>query len=221
MIVCSVEILDDHFSPVATICEIGLYPSVIEELDLIDPQVSVQAFVRNKWVTSWSNVLLVNGLGNHLLINNLWAKNYNVPCLEVVLTGDNGKWAIDKSDDTIRLEVLTFMQQSMMLSIDPNSRLSSNDYAKSKDSFLLLDDWCIDCHVTRWEEDPMSNGSYCNFAVGTLERHMDALAEPEWGGRLIFAGDGTVAEYLGSVHAALISGHEAAQKFFDGVGHIE
>ena len=162
-----------------------------------------------------------NGLGNHLLINNLWAKNYNIPCLEVILSGDNGKWAIDKSVDTIRLEVLTFMQQSMAFSIDPNSRLNSNDYANAKNVFLLLDDWCIDCHVTRWEEDPMSNGAYCNFAVGTLERHMDALVEPEWGGCLLFAGDGTVADYLGSVHAALVSGQEAAQRFFDGVGCIE
>jgi hypothetical protein len=34
---------------------------------------------------------------------------------------------------------------------------------------------------------------------------------PEWGGRLIFAGEGTIVEYEGSVHAALFSGKNAAE----------
>jgi monoamine oxidase len=131
-------------------------------------------------------------LGKHLLVNNLWA-NKGLPCLEVILCGDLGKWAIHKSDKTIEEAVLEFLEDSMGLS-----------------SSHQLSQWCTDCHITRWEEDPFTLGSYSSFQLGTLERHVDALRDPEWDGRLVFAGECTESEHMGSVHAALMSGERAA-----------
>jgi monoamine oxidase len=129
-------------------------------------------------------------LGKYLLVNNLWAKD-GIPCLEATLCGDLGNWAIDRSDEAIKMSVIEFLEDAMGLS--------------------NLQERCTDCHVTRWEEDPFTLGSYSSFRLGTLERHIESFSLPEWGGRLIFAGEHTESEHQGSVHAALMSGKKAAE----------
>lgn len=130
-------------------------------------------------------------LGKHLLLTNLFAKD-GIPSLEAVLCGDMGKWAFQKSDEVIRMEVLDFIGSCMGIS--------------------NLSESCVGCHITRWEEDEYTRGSYSTFRLGTKERHVDALAAPEWDGKLMFAGEPTESENMGSVHAALTSGRRAADE---------
>ena len=59
--------------------------------------------------------------------------------------------------------------------------------------------------VTRWRSDPWSLGSYLFLPVGASPADIDALAAPEWDGRLLFAGEATDRAYFGSVHAAMRS----------------
>ena len=128
------------------------------------------------------------GLGKYLLVNNLWAK-YGIPCLEVILCGYLGKLVTNKTDEFVKNYVLDFLQDSM----DSNVR-----------------DFCIEVHITKWEEDPLTMGSYSSFQLETLERHIEEVCSPEWEGRLLFAGEFTDSEYMGSVHAAILSGERAS-----------
>lgn len=131
--------------------------------------------------------------GNYLLLTNLWARD-GIPCIEAVLSGDLGVWAFHKHDESIRNCVIEFLESAMGLS----NLLSS----------------CVGCHVTRWEEDEYTRGSYSSCRLDTRDRHVAALRRSEWNGRLIFAGESTVSEHIGSVHAALISGQRAAKDVF-------
>lgn len=135
-----------------------------------------------------------NGIGNYMLLDNLWACKH-IPCIEAVLVGNAGKWATGKSDGDVKDAVLAFLASSMGLDLDTQ-----------------LQRWCIDCHITRWEEDPYSRGAYSGYKLGTTEEHTIGLATPEWGGRLEFAGEATLSGDEGSVHAALISGRISASR---------
>eukprot|EP00521_Asterionellopsis_glacialis_P010273 CAMPEP_0195307752 /NCGR_PEP_ID=MMETSP0707-20130614/37876_1 /TAXON_ID=33640 /ORGANISM="Asterionellopsis glacialis, Strain CCMP134" /LENGTH=605 /DNA_ID=CAMNT_0040372005 /DNA_START=9 /DNA_END=1826 /DNA_ORIENTATION=- len=130
-------------------------------------------------------------LGNHLLFYNCWAK-HGLPCIETVLCAN--EWAVNRSDEDIRDAVLDFMQDSMGQNLD-------------------VQEWFVDCHVTRWEEDKFSGwGAYSSYCLGTLERHTDELKSPEWNSKLLFCGEATISEHEGSVHAALMSGVRAARE---------
>lgn len=135
------------------------------------------------------------GIGNYLNVDNSIAKDTGKPVLEITLAGGSAQWANGKTTAEIREAVLEFMDESMF--VQDGSSFTSR---------------CIGCHVTRWEEDPFSKGAYAGFKLGTLERHAANLAEAEWDGRLFFAGDAIISEYEGSVHGALLSGKEAADK---------
>lgn len=60
-------------------------------------------------------------------------------------------------------------------------------------------------HVTRWRSDPWSLGSYAYIPVGGSQSDIRSLGDPEWDGRLRFAGEATDPSYFGSVHAAMRS----------------
>jgi len=135
-----------------------------------------------------------DGLGQYLPVYNFWAKD-SLPCLEAVLCGNRGKWAFGRSDEDIRNTVLGFIEESM--------------------GVTGLLGRCISCHITRWEEDPFTSGSYSSFRLGTLPRHMDIMQRPHWDGDLIFAGESTESVYQGSVQAALLSGVRAATQAVD------
>lgn len=128
-----------------------------------------------------------NPLGTCLFIDNLWA-NGGHACMEAILTGDQAQWATCRPDSEIRDTVLEFMARAMNLV--PKELLGK----------------CVDCHVTRWEEDPFSRGCYSALSLGGMQKHIDAMREPEWDGSLRFAGDVCSIEFEGSVSAAIFSG---------------
>lgn len=68
--------------------------------------------------------------------------------------------------------------------------------------------------VTHWTNDPFARGSYVYLPVGATRADIDALAEPD--GRVGFAGEGTLFDYYGNVHAAALSGLREAHRL--GVG---
>jgi monoamine oxidase len=130
-------------------------------------------------------------LGNFLLFNNYRAKE-GLPCIEAVLFGESGEWATHKSDSEIVQAVLEFMADALRQD-------NIQEYYK-------------DCRITRWEEDPLCQGAYAAVALGATLQDLEELNRPEWDGSLVFAGDATILEFEGSVHAALMSGENAAKK---------
>jgi monoamine oxidase len=65
--------------------------------------------------------------------------------------------------------------------------------------------------LTRWRDDPFAGGSYSYLPVGASPADMRALGEPE-SPTLLFAGEATVPEHYGTVHAALMSGLREARR---------
>ncbi len=65
-------------------------------------------------------------------------------------------------------------------------------------------------HVTDWQDDPFSHGSYAYMKVGSTTADHDILATPV-GGVLHLAGEATWTDDPATVTAALHSGHRAAQ----------
>ena len=70
----------------------------------------------------------------------------------------------------------------------------------------------IAAHATDWTNDPFANGSYSYVPVGGSGEDMRGL-----GGRqtpqVVFAGEHTVPDYFGTVHAAYVSGLRAVEAF--------
>ncbi|MDQ7878118.1 NAD(P)/FAD-dependent oxidoreductase [Microbacterium sp. QXD-8] len=64
-------------------------------------------------------------------------------------------------------------------------------------------------HVTDWQDDPWSHGSYAYMTVGSMTSDHDDLATPI-GGVLHLAGEATWTEDPATVTAAVYSGHRAA-----------
>jgi polyamine oxidase len=64
--------------------------------------------------------------------------------------------------------------------------------------------------MTDWTNDPYSLGSYSHIPLGATAADMRAFAEAD--GSVVFAGEHTVPEYYGTVHAAFVSGGGAADR---------
>ena len=190
------ELSSQKIEAVENIC-MGSYKKVFLTFDHIFwPK--YEAFIGLVREQQGSNKLLVEDhLGDNLLLDNLWAR-HDIPCIEAVLIGEAAVWATGKSDDIIRDAVLKFFSDTMGLDFETQPK-----------------EWCMDCHVTRWEEDPYSRGAYSGYRLGTSPRHTEGLASSEWGRQLVFAGEATVSGYEGSVHAALLSGKRAAKEVKD------
>ena len=69
-------------------------------------------------------------------------------------------------------------------------------------------------HVTHWQDDPWSRGSYAYMTVGSVPADHEVLATPI-GGVLHVAGEATWEEDPATVTAALCSGHRAAERILD------
>lgn len=69
---------------------------------------------------------------------------------------------------------------------------------------------------TRWSRDPFALGSYSYTAVGSTPADRKALAAPEAGGALAFAGEACSADYPGTVHGAVSSGRAVAKRMLVG-----
>ena len=65
-------------------------------------------------------------------------------------------------------------------------------------------------HVTDWQDDPYSQGSYAYMTLGSTTSDHDDLATPV-GGVLHLAGEATWTDDPATVPAALFSGHRAAE----------
>lgn len=70
------------------------------------------------------------------------------------------------------------------------------------------------CHFTRWLSDPWAMGSYSYTSIHTRPGDRDLYAAPV-GDKLFFCGEATINEGYGTVHAALESGAETAQRIFE------
>jgi monoamine oxidase len=66
-------------------------------------------------------------------------------------------------------------------------------------------------HVTDWQDDPWSHGSYAYMTVGSTTADHDTLATPV-GGLLHLAGEATWTDDPATVTAAMMSGHRAAAR---------
>ncbi|MFD3444458.1 flavin monoamine oxidase family protein [Microbacteriaceae bacterium 4G12] len=67
----------------------------------------------------------------------------------------------------------------------------------------------VSAHVTAWQDDPFSRGSYAYMTVGSTTADHDAIATP-MGGVLHIAGEATWSDDPATVAAAMYSGHRAA-----------
>lgn len=70
--------------------------------------------------------------------------------------------------------------------------------------------------ISRWGSDPWSLGSDSFYAVGSSPIDRATLAEP-CSGSFIFAGEAASVLYPASVHGALLSGQDAAQRVLDSI----
>lgn len=68
----------------------------------------------------------------------------------------------------------------------------------------------IGAMITDWRNDPFARGAYSYIPVGATAADMRSFALLD--GPLLFAGEHTVPEYFGTVHAAFISGQRAADR---------
>jgi hypothetical protein len=66
--------------------------------------------------------------------------------------------------------------------------------------------------VTRWEDEPYSRGVYSHIALGATTLDYDAMAEPLWEERLLWAGEATCKEHPATVAGAYISGMREAAR---------
>ena len=66
-------------------------------------------------------------------------------------------------------------------------------------------------HVTDWQDDPFSHGSYAYMTVGSTTADHDDLATPV-SGVLHLAGEATWTDDPATVTAAMMSGHRAAER---------
>lgn len=65
-------------------------------------------------------------------------------------------------------------------------------------------------HLTRWSQVPWSGGSYSTFSRGCHWDDIDAFSCEMGERRVVFAGEHTHEEHQGAVHAAFLSGVDAA-----------
>jgi monoamine oxidase len=75
-------------------------------------------------------------------------------------------------------------------------------------------------HITDWQDDPWSHGSYAYMTVGSTTADHDSLATPV-GGVLHLAGEATWTDDPATVPAAMFSGHRAAERIVGGSIPIE
>ena len=68
--------------------------------------------------------------------------------------------------------------------------------------------------ITDWRNDPYAGGAYSYVPAGASRADMDAFGRID--GPVLFAGEHTVAEYHGTVHAAFVSGRRVAERLLGG-----
>jgi monoamine oxidase len=69
----------------------------------------------------------------------------------------------------------------------------------------------ISYHITRWNSDEFSFGSYSYVKYGSTLEDMDELKNPIEN-EIYFAGEATISKYHQTVHGAMMSGIEVANE---------
>ena len=70
-------------------------------------------------------------------------------------------------------------------------------------------------HVTHWQSDPITRGSYSYVAEGSTGEDYDKIARPTYDNTLFFAGEGASRTHPATVHGAFLSGLRAASDILD------
>jgi len=65
---------------------------------------------------------------------------------------------------------------------------------------------CVATECTHWAKDEFSYGSYSFITTESSPEDMDVIAEPEWDGTLMFAGEHSIKEHNATVHGPVITG---------------
>jgi monoamine oxidase len=66
-------------------------------------------------------------------------------------------------------------------------------------------------YCTRWSSNPLTLGAFSVRPMGMTDEEHANLRRPCMGGRLLFAGDGLHEVHSGYMHAAYLSGVDAAR----------
>jgi monoamine oxidase len=118
-----------------------------------------------------------------------------------------GSWAFGQSDTEIRDIILHFVGTAMGVpSLIPGHGHGTGGHGDSASPR------CMSVSVTRWEEDDYTRGSYTEYKLGTTNGDVDNIKSAAYDGRLLFAGEHTEPEHMGSVHGALMSGTRIAHE---------
>jgi monoamine oxidase len=139
------------------------------------------------WEDAFEGVAIHQSAGDARLLP--WVQDFSrwagAPTLALIHGGGSARSMLDELDDAGIVAAAMDALRTLLPEVDvPAPRAS---------------------YVTRWRSDPWSLGSYVYVPVGASPADIDALAEPEWEGRLLFAGEATDRAYFGSVHAAMRS----------------
>lgn len=94
----------------------------------------------------------------------------------------------DKSDDDVRMQVLSPLQRVYRHNVP-----------------------LVDSFITRWESDPCTQGAFTYLGRNATPKNLRDMATPEWDRLLFLAGEHTDELYYGSVHGAYLSGLRASQ----------
>lgn len=98
-----------------------------------------------------------------------------------------------------------------------------SDEETQQQAMAALQEW-FDCPdipspnriiVTRWNQDPLTLGSYSFYQVGSSPADRQELAKPILN-KVFFAGEATHVEYYATTHGALMSGQDAAKALWKG-----
>lgn len=106
--------------------------------------------------------------------------------------------AFHAGDQALHLEAKTD-EQMVTAAMQPLRKVFGQDIPLPKD-----------VQITRWQQDPFSQGAYSFNAVGATPTHRDNLARSV-DNTLFFAGEACHRDYFGTVHGAYLSGVQAAR----------
>jgi monoamine oxidase len=70
----------------------------------------------------------------------------------------------------------------------------------------------LGAQISRWRQDPYAMGAYSFKAVGSSRKDRKVLFGSDWDGRLHFAGEACSPDQPATVHGALITGRQTAER---------
>jgi len=137
------------------------------------------------------------------VLDNFYARELSVPVIEISIVAEDSQNLRKMRQYEIKASILSCIQKGLVGKCNPVVDVFSK---------------CVSFDIiTQWEDDPYSLGAYSGPTVHSSCKHFEHLQEPEWDGKLLFIGEATSSSYPGSVHGALLSGYEMANKIKDNI----